>query len=363
MDKHKAVVRRGDRCVIDYLNKDEAEAGELIVAPEKVSICGTDMQILRKLRDDPALVVGHEGLAKIVEVGEGVSGFEVGDRVAVNPTHPSDPSFLLGRNINGLLQQRVRIPETAVSGGLVSRISSCIPSARGTLIEPLAVVIYALECLRFKTPDSLLILGDGLIGNLAAIVAPQILGEQISLGMVHRSELGVRWTRAFEPRVVNGRTVADLESALDGRISMLSATHRAGTAPGLTEVAQTFGARLTAVHLVGGLSPHTVSPEFPGVDLYGVRVANTGGLWPPCRVTFSDSERSMVVTGNRGVSNTRLEAASKLLEEPDFGGKVDCLITHDLPFEKGVETLNVMLSTGTRVVNGELVVRLVLDML
>ena len=341
MDKHKAVVRRGDRCAIDYLNKDEAEAGELIVAPEKVSICGTDMQILRKLRDDPALVVGHEGLAKIVEVGEGVSGFEVGDRVTVNPTHP---------------------PETAVSGGLVSRISSCIPSARGTLIEPLAVVIYALECLRFKTPDSLLILGDGLIGNLAAIIAPQILGEQISLGMVHRSELGVRWTRAFEPRVVNGRTVADLESALDGRISMLSATHRAGTAPGLTEVAQTFGARLTAVHLVGGLSPHTVSPEFPGVDLYGVRVANTGGLWPPCRVTFSDSERSMVVTGNRGVSNTRLEAASKLLEEPDFGGKVDCLITHDLPFEKGVETLNVMLSTGTRVVNGELVVRLVLDM-
>ena len=113
MDKHKAVVRRGDRCVIDYLNKDEAEAGELIVAPEKVSICGTDMQILRKLRDDPALVVGHEGLAKIVEVGEGVSGFEVGDRVTVNPTHPSDPSFLLGRNINGLLQQRVRIPENS----------------------------------------------------------------------------------------------------------------------------------------------------------------------------------------------------------------------------------------------------------
>ena len=117
------------------------------------------------------------------------------------------------------------------------------------------MVIYALECLRFETPDALLILGDGLIGNLAAVVAPQILGEQISLGMVHRSELGVRWTRAFEPRVVNGRTVADLESALDGRISMLSATHRAGTAPGLTEVAQTFGARLTAVHLRGRTFP------------------------------------------------------------------------------------------------------------
>ena len=33
MDKHKAVVRRGDRCVIDYLNKDEA--GELILRAGK----------------------------------------------------------------------------------------------------------------------------------------------------------------------------------------------------------------------------------------------------------------------------------------------------------------------------------------
>lgn len=147
MKKHKAIVRHGAQCSLEHLFEGAAGAGELIVAPEKVSICGTDIQILRGLRNDPAPVVGHEGLAKIVEVGAGVSGFAVGDRVAINPTHPSDPDFLLGHNLNGLLQQRVRIPQTAVSGGLVSRISPCISAARGTLIEPLAVVTYALECL------------------------------------------------------------------------------------------------------------------------------------------------------------------------------------------------------------------------
>lgn len=360
--KHKAIVRRGTQCALEHLHEGIAGIGELIVAPEKVSICGTDIQILRGLRDDPAPVVGHEGLVKVVEVGEGAVGFAVGDRVTINPTHPSDPDFLLGHNINGLLQQRVRIPRTAVSGGLVSHVSPCIPAARGTLIEPLAVVTYALECLRLEDPDSLLIVGDGLIGNLAAIAAPRVLGEQVSIGMVHRSELGREWTQAHEPRVTNGRTVAELEPVLGKRIAMLSATHRAGTALGLTEAARTLGTRVVAAHLVGGLAPGTISPELPGIDLHGVRAANTGGPWPPARVSFSSAERSTVVTGNRGVPNRRLEAAAILLEEPDFGDRADRLITHDQPLREGVETLNSMLSSGSRVVDGELVIRLVIGM-
>lgn len=361
MEKHKAIVRHGIHCKIDHLHEGAAAAGELIVAPEKVSICGTDIQILRGLRDDPAPVVGHEGLAKVVEVGAGVAGFAVGDRVTINPTHPSDPDFLLGHNINGLLQQRVRVPQTAVSGGLISHVSPRIPSARGTLIEPLAVVTYALECLRLENPDSLLIMGDGLIGNLAAIATPRVLGEQVSIGMVHRSEIGREWTQTFEPRVANGRTVADLKPALGNRVAMLSATHRTGTAPGLTEAARTLGARLIAAHLVGGLASGTISPELPGVDLHGVRIANTGGTWPPSRVTFTNSEISIVTTGNRGVPNSRLEAAATLLEESEFDGRFDHLITHDLQLREGVEALNTMLSTGSRLVDGDLVIRLVIN--
>ncbi|MEV0572999.1 hypothetical protein AB0H79_10900 [Micrococcus luteus] len=130
----------------------------------------------------------------------------------------------------------------------------------------------------------------------------------------------------------------------------------------MTEAAQTLGARVVAAHLVGGLASGTISPELPGVDLHGVRAANTGGPWPPARVSFSSSERSTAVTGNRGVPNRRLEAAAILLEEPDFGDRADRLITHDQPLSKGVETLNSMLATGSRVVDGELVIRLVIGM-
>lgn len=362
MEKRKAIVRDGAHCTIGYLSESPAGPGELIVAPEKVSICGTDIQILRGLRDDPAPIVGHEGLAEVAEVGAGASGFAVGDRVTINPTHPSDPDFLLGHNINGLLQQRVQIPATAVSSGLVSHISPNIPAARGTLIEPLAVVTYALECLRLEEPDSLLVIGDGLIGNLTAIVAPHVLGEQVTIGMVHRSELGREWTQSFESHATNGYSVAGVESALGDRVSMLSATHRPGTVSGLTEAVQTLGARLVATHLVGGVAPGSSSAELPGVDLHGVRMANTGGAWPPSRIAFASSALSLVATGNRGVPSSRLERAANLLEDPEFGRRADQLITHDLPFEEGVDTLNAMLSSESRVVDGELVMRLVIGL-
>lgn len=68
------------------------------------------------------------------------------------------------------------------------------------------------------------------------------------------------------------------------------------------------------------------------------------------------------MTGNRGVPNGRLQAVAAQLEETEFGQNADRLITHDLLLREGVEVLNAMLSTRSRVVNEELVVRLVIGM-
>ena len=209
MRNHRAIIRCGDHCEIRMTSISPVSNGELVVAPEKVSICGTDIQILRGQRDDPAPIVGHEGLSTVIAAGRGVNDF-LGERVTINPTHPSDAGFLLGHNVNGLLQEQVKIPATAVDAGLVSRVSAAIPAARGTLIEPLAVATYALECLRIERPDSLVVVGDGLIGNLASLIAPRILGQDVLIAMVHRSELGLSWTSAFNPRVVNGLSLGDV---------------------------------------------------------------------------------------------------------------------------------------------------------
>ena len=62
--------------------------GELVIKVGAAGICGTDLHILAgefPLSPFP-LVPGHETAGTIVEIGEGVAGFSVGDRVAMDPS-------------------------------------------------------------------------------------------------------------------------------------------------------------------------------------------------------------------------------------------------------------------------------------
>src|SRR5690606_21410062 len=62
-------------------------ANEVLIKLEKTAICGTDLHIY--LWDEwsqrtikPGLVIGHEFVGRIAEIGPGVSGYEVGQRVS-----------------------------------------------------------------------------------------------------------------------------------------------------------------------------------------------------------------------------------------------------------------------------------------
>src|SRR3954452_13703556 len=65
----------------------DPEAGELILRPEAVGICGSEVEgYLGKMGNrTPPLVMGHEFAGTVTEVGEGVGEGLVGRVVAVNP--------------------------------------------------------------------------------------------------------------------------------------------------------------------------------------------------------------------------------------------------------------------------------------
>src|SRR5271163_2253826 len=59
---------------------------EVLIKPHKTAICGTDVHIYKwddwaQKRVPTPLIVGHEFMGEIVEVGKNVKGFKVGDRV------------------------------------------------------------------------------------------------------------------------------------------------------------------------------------------------------------------------------------------------------------------------------------------
>ncbi|MES5823338.1 alcohol dehydrogenase catalytic domain-containing protein [Streptomyces sp. RG80] len=356
---HRAIVRHGTTCRIEEVPTPNPGEGELLLAPEHVSLCGTDIQILRGDRDDPSPVVGHEGAAQVVAAGPGTDGFAPGDRVIVNPTHPGDPSFLLGHNVPGLFQQRVLIGASAVRGGLVSHLPEDLPAARATLVEPYAVVRYALSCLAASAPDTLVVHGDGLTGNLAALLAPHFLFPTVRVVVVHRTEAGLKWTQAHVPHAVSVLADDPLDRHVSGAAALLVTTHRGGTVPAVEAAVTALGERLVAVHPLGGVPPRATTPLLPGVDLDGVRRAGTGGPWPPATTTFTRPGLRLTFSGNRGVTNPQLLAAAEALRADS---SVDPLLTHVMDLEPGVRHLNRIIGDRTRTVDGELVVRLVIDL-
>src|SRR3954454_23318362 len=74
---------------IDEVPKPHAGAGEAVIRVTTTTICGTDVHILKgEYPVRPGLVIGHEPVGVIEELGPGVTGYEIGQRVLVGAITP-----------------------------------------------------------------------------------------------------------------------------------------------------------------------------------------------------------------------------------------------------------------------------------
>ncbi|MBT3075486.1 MULTISPECIES: ROK family protein [Streptomyces] len=363
---HPAVVREGDATHLRRRPTVPPGPGEISVAPLVAGVCGTDLQILRGLRDDGAPVLGHEGVARIVDVGPGVADPRLvpGAHVVVNPTHPTDPSFLLGHNVDGMLQARMLVPASAVGGGLVLPLDEVPQGNLAVLIEPLAVVRYAALALREHRPDTLLVVGDGTVGHLAVRTARRWLGPAVRTVHVHHTDQGLEWSAHTPHRADRPIGLADLAAGEPagmlgrGRVAVLIATPAPATLPGLELALRATEGADVAVDLVGGLRGPALSPFFPGVDLARTRAANCGGEpRPPVveRLTTADG-RQVSVLGHRGVANEHLVyAAAELCRDPE---SFRDLVTHETDLAGAAEILTALGRSERRTVAGRRLVKL-----
>ena len=67
----------------------KAGIGEVVIRVTLTTICGTDLHILKgEYPVKPGLIIGHEPVGVIHEIGQGVTEYEVGDRVLVGAITP-----------------------------------------------------------------------------------------------------------------------------------------------------------------------------------------------------------------------------------------------------------------------------------
>ncbi|MEO6725959.1 MAG: alcohol dehydrogenase catalytic domain-containing protein, partial [Blastocatellia bacterium] len=74
---------------VEEVARPLAGVGEAVIRVTLTTICGTDLHILRgEYPVKPGLIIGHEPVGVIAELGPGVAGYSIGDRVLVGAITP-----------------------------------------------------------------------------------------------------------------------------------------------------------------------------------------------------------------------------------------------------------------------------------
>lgn len=157
-----------------------AGGGEVVVDLRACGFCGTDLHIFRGEYDGtyPARP-GHEASGVVSEVGEGVTDFRVGDRVAIEPNIlcgdcPACESgrgnfcenwTAIGVTLPGCMAERVVAPERQLF-----KIGE-LDFETAAFMEPLSCVLHGMAKLGSLDGEDVLVMGAGPIGLLIMQVA------------------------------------------------------------------------------------------------------------------------------------------------------------------------------------------------
>ena len=179
-------------------------AGEVVIEVETATTCGTDLKVWRRGGHakmlKPPTIFGHEGAGKIISVGEGVTDWQINDRVVANNSAPCLTCFFCQRqeyslcpNLtwnNGTFAQYLKIPAPIIKQNLLA-IPNDLDLALAAMTEPLACVLHGIARSNF-TPDSrVVIIGDGAIGLMfVAVMASQCLSVWLFGGNDDRLAVG-----------------------------------------------------------------------------------------------------------------------------------------------------------------------------
>lgn len=156
--------------------------GEILVKVLASGICGSDVMEWYRIKKAP-LVLGHEIAGEIVETGEGVERYKIGDRVFVSHHIPCNTCRYCVKGYHtvcdtlhttnfdpGGFAEYIRAPRLNVDRG-VFVLPDELSFEEGTFIEPLGCVVRGQRIARLEPGQSVLILGSGISGLLHLLLA------------------------------------------------------------------------------------------------------------------------------------------------------------------------------------------------
>lgn len=266
--------------------------GEVLVRLKACGVCATDVKTFMRGHPviGPGAVLGHEMTGIIAE--SRAAGWAPGERVVVAPYVPCGECAYCARGQftlcmrlyessvePGGFSEYLRVPNAIVRKGMF-RLPEQISFTAGALAEPIACCYHGLEMVRLARGESFLIIGDGPMGLLHAMLG-RVLGASpiVLAGMTPaRLSTGAR----YSDHVVNvaEKKLPDAVQELTGGAGM----DRVMVAVGQPEVAEQAIAlvrRGGSINLFAGLpSRSRISLDPNRIHYDQITLVGTSGFAP-----------------------------------------------------------------------------------
>ena len=186
----KTSAARGAEYVTDHPDPKPAD-GQVVIEVAAASLCGTDREVYewtpsaQAFNLDLPVAVGHEGAGTVVEVGPGVTGLRVGDRVALEShlicgqcfpcrtgdAHTCERTRIIGMHIDGVFAEYMAAPQD-----ICVKLPESASLEVGSLLEAAGVAVHAIQRAGYAVAGrAVLVSGGGPVGLVVAYLA-QLMG-------------------------------------------------------------------------------------------------------------------------------------------------------------------------------------------
>jgi threonine dehydrogenase-like Zn-dependent dehydrogenase len=204
MAKMKATVFHGKNDIrVEEVERPRAGAGQAVIRVTLTTICGTDLHILRgEYPVKPGLIIGHEPVGVIEELGDGVTGYAIGDRVLVGAITPCGQcraclsgqlsqcghgegyeaigGWRFGNTINGAQAEYLCVPSAQAN---LAKIPDELSDEQVVLLADIASTGFGgAESGQIRIGDSVVIFAQGPIG-LCATAGAKLMGATMVIGV------------------------------------------------------------------------------------------------------------------------------------------------------------------------------------
>ena len=188
---------------VEEVERPRAGAGDAVIRVTLTTICGTDLHILRgEYPVKPGLVIGHEPVGVIEELGAGVTGYSVGDRVLVGAITPCGQcraclsnqlsqcghgagyeaigGWRFGNTINGAQAEYLCVPNAQAN---LAKIPDELSDEQVVLLADIASTGFSgAESGNIRIGDSVVVFAQGPIG-LCATAGAKLMGATLIIGV------------------------------------------------------------------------------------------------------------------------------------------------------------------------------------